>query len=102
MKVLCHGAPFCCDYSLLDAYVGPHDIRWLGIDPRAQYRFDALRDNANTILARLRREWKPDLLLCWTPEIYPPPSRDRRRRYPYVRGAGLRLERSFPRARRKI
>ena len=73
MRVLCHGAPFCCDYALLDTYRGNHDIRWIGIDPRARYRFDPLNDSANAVLDRIRQEWRPDLMLCWTPEIYPPP-----------------------------
>ena len=73
MRVLCHGAPFCSDYGLLDAYRGPHDIRWIGIDPRARYPFDPIKESANAVLNRIRREWDPDLMLCWTPEIYPPP-----------------------------
>ena len=73
MRILCHGAPFCCDYTLLDVYRGKHDIRWIGIDPRARYLFDPIKESANSVLNRIRNEWSPDLLLCWTPEIYPPP-----------------------------
>lgn len=73
MRVLCHGVPFCCDWVPLDRYEGPHDIRSLGYGPPAHYVYDPRAETLDGILARIRREWDPELLLCWTPEIYPPP-----------------------------
>ena len=73
MNVLCHGAPFCSDYTLLDLYRGRHDVRRLGIDESAQYRYDPVGESMNDILKRLGSAWQPELILCWTPEIYPPP-----------------------------
>jgi len=75
MNVLCQGAPFCTAHMLLDLYEGRHDIRLIGIDEEAQCRFDPLRDTMNDIVERLGPTWRPDLFLCWTPEIYPPPLR---------------------------
>lgn len=75
MNVLCHGVPFCCDWPLLRAYTGEHEIRILGIADPADYRYDPAVDDAPAVVERIARDWPVDLLLCWTPEIYPPPAR---------------------------
>lgn len=73
MNVLCHGIPFCCDNTPLDRYAGPHDVRSVGNYPKARYRYDPLCENAAQVIERIRRDWNPELLLCWVPEIHPPP-----------------------------
>jgi len=73
MNVLCHGVPFCCDWDPVTRYGGGHDVRVLGVHEGADYRYDPVDDRARAIIERIGREWRPDLLLCWTPEMYPPP-----------------------------
>lgn len=73
MNVLTHGTPFFCSYAPIELYEGPHDIRTVGNFAGAQYRYDPLTETAHDVVGRIRREWAPDLLLCWMPEIHPPP-----------------------------
>ena len=73
MRVLSHGVPFCCDDTPLSAYAGSHEIRYLGNCEQAYYRYDPLQETAPEIIERIARDWPPDLLLCWIPEVHPPP-----------------------------
>ncbi|MCP4642425.1 MAG: glycosyltransferase [bacterium] len=76
MNVLCHGHSwnlFCPPDTFVERYAGPHDIRRLGIDDQARYRYDPLADTTTSILERIGAEWRPDLLVCWFPEEHPPP-----------------------------
>jgi len=73
MNVLCHGVPFCSIESTLPLYAGPHDVRTLGRDAGNRYTYDPRKETWNEVLARIRREWAPDMALCWTPELNPPP-----------------------------
>lgn len=73
MNVLCHGIPFCCDETPLERYRGPHDVRLFGNYEKARYRYNPLEETFPEVIARIRREWSPDLVLCWVPEIHPPP-----------------------------
>jgi tetratricopeptide (TPR) repeat protein len=76
MNVLCHGHSwnvFAGPDVFIEAYQGGHDIRRLGIDAAARYRYDPLDDTALSIIDRISREWRPDVLLCWYPEEHPPP-----------------------------
>ncbi|MBN2309421.1 MAG: glycosyltransferase [Candidatus Hydrogenedentes bacterium] len=78
MNVLCHGPawhPFSPPDTFLELYRGPHDIRRLGIDPAARYRYDPLQHTAPEVIGRIAAEWAPDLLICWFPEDHPPPRR---------------------------
>lgn len=74
MNVLNHGTPFFCDYSPVERYEGPHDIRTVGNFPGARYRYDPLSETAVQVIERIRGAWMPELLLCWMPEIHPPPA----------------------------
>ncbi|MBI5095098.1 MAG: glycosyltransferase [Candidatus Hydrogenedentes bacterium] len=73
MNVLCHGTPFCSVESTLPLYAGPHDVRTIGKDADARYSYNPRKETWNEVIARIRSEWKPDLVLCWTPELCPPP-----------------------------
>lgn len=73
MKVLLHGAPFLCAGDPLAHYEGPHEIRSLGIGDGADYVYDPLRDNFVAAFRRIAVDWRPDLVICWFPERYPPP-----------------------------
>lgn len=75
MNVLCHGIPFCCDWTPLQRYRGPHDIRSIGNHPDCQYRYDFYAEIWPRIVNRIAAEWPPDLALIWVPEIHPPPQR---------------------------
>ena len=75
MKVLSYGPPFCtAGMAPIREYVSDrgHEIRTLGIGGQADYSFTP-HDTAAEIVDRLASEWMPDLLLCWCPEIAPPP-----------------------------
>ena len=74
MNVLNHGTPFFCDYVPVERYEGPHEIRTVGNFTGARYRYDPLSETAVQVIERVRREWEPDLFLCWMPEIHPPPT----------------------------
>jgi len=73
MKVLSHGIPFFCDETPVSLYDGPHTIRYIGNWEGARYRYDPLTESAPEVIGRVARDWKADLLLCWMPEVHPPP-----------------------------
>ncbi len=73
MNVLCHGIPFCCDWTPLERYCGRHDIRSIGNHPSCRYRYDFHTERWPDILRRIQREWSPELVLVWVPELHPPP-----------------------------
>lgn len=73
MNVLCHGIPFCCDWTPLQRYRGPHDVRSIGNHEDCHYRYDFHAETWPQIVARIAKEWQPDLALVWVPEIHPPP-----------------------------
>lgn len=73
MRVLSHGVPFFCDETPLVRYQGPHEIRYLANFDKACYRYDPLAENAPAVIERIAKKWPPDLLLCWMPEVHPPP-----------------------------
>lgn len=75
VNVLCHGIPFCCDWTPLTRYRGAHDIRSIGNHPECHYRYDPNAETWPEIVARIAREWMPELALFWVPEIHPPPER---------------------------
>ena len=49
-----------------------HEVRTLGISCDVDYRFDA-GETASDVVARIAKEWRPDLLFCGCPEVFPPP-----------------------------
>ncbi|GMV95320.1 MAG: hypothetical protein AMXMBFR82_50980 [Candidatus Hydrogenedentota bacterium] len=73
MNVLTHGTPFFCSYAPVECYEGKHVIRTLGNFPEARYRYNPLTESTPEVLERIGRAWQPDILLCWMPEIHPPP-----------------------------
>ncbi len=73
MRVLCHGLPFFRDYAVLDAYTGPHEIRTVSANADTRYRYEPMTESWPELVARISREWPPDLALFWTPENDPPP-----------------------------
>ncbi|GMV98879.1 MAG: hypothetical protein AMXMBFR84_00190 [Candidatus Hydrogenedentota bacterium] len=73
MKVLSHGIPFFCNEIPLRRYTGPHDLRYLGNWDGADFRYNPLTEDAPAVIARIAENWKADLLLCWMPEVHPPP-----------------------------
>jgi len=73
MKVLTHGPAFWCGDVVLRRHDGPHEVRRLGIDGAAHYRYAPASETAPEVLARIAADWPPDLLLCWFPEEHPPP-----------------------------
>ncbi|MCC6489003.1 MAG: glycosyltransferase [Candidatus Hydrogenedentes bacterium] len=73
MNVLSHGTPFFSSYDCLDRYSGPHEVRTAGNFENAYYRYDPREEDAPALISRISRDWRPGLLLCWMPEIHPPP-----------------------------
>jgi len=73
MNVLVHGMPFFCDRGIVRRYVGANDIRTFGPDADFDYTYAPLEESASEAIARFTGEWRPDVLLCWQPETYPPP-----------------------------
>lgn len=49
-----------------------HEIQTLGLDDGADHAF-APDETAEAVVARVARDWPPDLLLCGCPEMHPPP-----------------------------
>ena len=49
-----------------------HSVRSLSCDGDADYAF-AQVETAEAILERVQRDWPVDLLVCWCPEVVPPP-----------------------------
>lgn len=73
MNVLWHGIPFFCDATPLERYAGTHDIRAAGIGEDAQYRYDPVQTDCVGLIDQISQAWRPDLLVCWMPEVHPPP-----------------------------
>lgn len=74
MNMLCHGPLFCTLPGIHQAYrdAGGANLRVAGTDPGADYVLGP-RETAAELVARVRRDWEPDLFVCWCPEIAPPP-----------------------------
>jgi hypothetical protein len=49
-----------------------HAIRTLAAEGDADYAFDT-GDTAADVVEAVRETWQPDLLVCWCPEVVPPP-----------------------------
>ncbi|HOZ48466.1 MAG TPA: glycosyltransferase [Candidatus Hydrogenedentes bacterium] len=89
MNVLSMGIPFGTADTPLTEYRSRrgHEVRTLGVDgtagvslnasgqpflTRLDYAFAPV-ETADAVIARIARDWPPDLLLCWMPEMFPPP-----------------------------
>jgi hypothetical protein len=74
MNVLMTGLPFGRERSVLAGYESErgHAFRMLGCGDDADYTFDA-SETALDVVDRVSRDWRPDALFCWFPELYPPP-----------------------------
>ena len=74
MNVLSMGLPFGVGNALLPLYHSAHghEIRTLAAEGDADYLFDP-RESATEVVARIGADWPPDLLMCWFPELFPPP-----------------------------
>ena len=61
-----------------EAHCGPfvsrrgHVMRTLCAEGPADYHFDPA-ETTSEVIGRIGREWQPDVLVCWTPELFPPP-----------------------------
>jgi tetratricopeptide (TPR) repeat protein len=73
MKVLSHGMPFFRTPLLLNLSGARHEVRTIRADEGADYIYDPATESLDDILARIGKEWTPDLLLFWFPENDPPP-----------------------------
>ena len=49
-----------------------HEVRILSLDASGDFHYEAT-ETASEILARLAPAFKPDYLICWCPEVIPPP-----------------------------
>jgi tetratricopeptide (TPR) repeat protein len=49
-----------------------HEMRTLCADGPADYAFSP-SETASEVLDRVGKEWQPDALVCWNPELFPPP-----------------------------
>lgn len=49
-----------------------HEVRFLAISGEADYFFEA-EESSTEVIARISRDWRPDLFMCWVPELCPPP-----------------------------
>lgn len=58
----------------LSPFLAPrgHELRTLTISEESDFHFDA-RETATQVIERISREWPVDVLLCWLPELLPPP-----------------------------
>ncbi len=89
MKVLSMGLPFGAGQDSIDRFSSQcgHEVRILaaeGMDEvkldtsaerpiaTAQYTFSA-GETAAAVIARIAGEWAPEVLICWLPEMFPPP-----------------------------
>lgn len=74
MKVLTYGPPFCtANFDSLRLHTGDvHEIRSLSVDQETDYHF-APMETAEGVIRGISKDWKPDCLLCWCPEVAPPP-----------------------------
>lgn len=74
MKVLCLGLPFGASLDVLEGYSSArgHEVRTAGIDQQADYILKK-RETAASLVTRVRRDWPVDCVICWCPEVNPPP-----------------------------
>lgn len=89
MNVLCMGMPFGTAQTASSLYASRrgHELRTLvaagteeiildtsGTPPVSEpkYRFDP-HETVVAVVERIARTWRPELLLCWQPEMFPPP-----------------------------
>lgn len=74
MNVLSTGLPFGTDETpakLFHSNSG-HTVRTLSIDRDTDYLFKA-NETVTQVFDRISGEWTPDALICWLPELFPPP-----------------------------
>lgn len=74
MNVLWLGLPLWTADSGMGEYGSTrgHAMRTLAAEGEADYQFDAGETTAQ-VLERIAADWPVDLLLCWHPELFPPP-----------------------------
>lgn len=74
MHVLWLGTHLWPKYYDLRPFLEPrgHELRTLTISEESDFHFDA-RETAAQVVERISREWPVDMLLCWLPELFPPP-----------------------------
>ncbi len=74
MNVLSVGMPFEAGDSSVHTFTNGrgHEIRTLAVDQPADFDFEA-GEYASDVIERIAKTWKPDVLVCWRPELYPPP-----------------------------
>lgn len=88
MKILSHGLPFFCAYDTWQQYKGKHEVRSLSAQGLADYRLRPEVDTWEALWDRISGEFRPDLVLVWTPENDPPPLGIERAPMPVVCLAG--------------
>ena len=74
MNFLSMGAPFGADNALVSRFRSNngHAIRTLSTTDATDYQFES-RETASEVVDRIARDWPVDGLLCWLPELFPPP-----------------------------
>jgi hypothetical protein len=74
MHILAMGLPFWGDRAHLERYKTgrDHEVRTLAISGDAHYRLGP-RESAAEVIARVSAEWPFDVLVCFVPELFPPP-----------------------------
>lgn len=80
MNALIMGLPFCTSDTPVRLYSSHHghEVRMLqaaGADlpvRKGDYTFEPT-ETATDAVNRVSREWSPDALICWCPELFPPP-----------------------------
>lgn len=74
MNVLSTGLPFGTPGEPIRHFASRcgHAVRTLAAEGDADYSF-TMRETAQEVIARISREWTPELLVCWAPEVAPPP-----------------------------
>ena len=74
MKALCYGLPFGASLAVLDGFRSArgHEVRTVALQGQADYKLKK-RETAADLICRVAQEWTPDCLLCWCPEVVPPP-----------------------------
>jgi tetratricopeptide (TPR) repeat protein len=74
MRILAFGQPLWGDPGHLALYKSAHghEVRTAGPAGDFDYLFEP-RETAREFVARVSREWAPDVLLCSLPEMHPPP-----------------------------
>jgi len=74
MNVLSMGLPFGAGQAPVQLFHSQrgHTVRTLAADGTGDFDFEA-GETAADVVARVAQDWQPDVLLCWLPEMYPPP-----------------------------